>query len=138
MHRDVLLQTLLVACCRRRQLTSLGFEFDDEAAEWRRWYNELRAFEGRVGHCDPVPLADGETFLLFNWCVAAACTCCEPPAGFIPFHAGQDHLLTRMPGNCMRRCSVQRIAKRSRYLTADRVELLDSIGFDWTGADALS
>ena len=38
----------------------------------------------------------------------------------------------------MRRCSIQRIAKRSRYLTAERCELLDSIGFDWTGADALS
>jgi len=36
------------------------------------------------------------------------------------------------------RCSVQRIAKRSRYLTPDRVQLLDDIGFDWTGADALS
>ena len=46
----------------------LGFEFDKEAAEWRRWFNELASFQRRAGHCSPVPLADGDTFLLFNWC----------------------------------------------------------------------
>ena len=61
----------VVTSRRRRQLASLVFEFDDEAAEWRRWFNELRKFQGRMGHCNPVPLADGETFLLFNWCEAA-------------------------------------------------------------------
>ena len=39
---------------------------------------------------------------------------------------------------CMHRCCVQRIAKRSRVLTEERVALLEDIGFDWTGADALS
>ena len=53
---------------RRRQLLELGFEFDEEAAEWRRWYNELAALQGAGGDCSPVPLADGDTFLLFNWC----------------------------------------------------------------------
>lgn len=38
--------------------------------------------------------------------------------------------------NC--RCCVQRIAKRSKVLAGERVALLDAIGFDWTGADALS
>ena len=38
----------------------------------------------------------------------------------------------------MCRCSVQRIAKRARVLSQKRIELLDSIGFDWSGADALS
>jgi hypothetical protein len=32
-------------CCRVEELTDLGFEFDGEAAEWERWYNELSAFE---------------------------------------------------------------------------------------------
>ncbi len=36
------------------------------------------------------------------------------------------------------RCSVQRIARRSGVLSDERVELLDSLDFDWTGADALS
>ncbi len=36
------------------------------------------------------------------------------------------------------RCSVQRIARRSGVLDEQRVAQLDSIGFDWTGADALS
>jgi hypothetical protein len=33
---------------------------------------------------------------------------------------------------------VQRIAKRSRVLAQERIALLEAIGFDWTGADALS
>ena len=35
-------------------------------------------------------------------------------------------------------CSVQRIARRSRRLSAERVALLDELGFVWSGADALS
>lgn len=35
-------------------------------------------------------------------------------------------------------CSVQRIAARCKQLSEDRIALLDSIDFDWTGADALS
>ena len=35
-------------------------------------------------------------------------------------------------------CSVQRISQRSGMLSEDRSERLDSLNFDWTGADALS
>lgn len=35
-------------------------------------------------------------------------------------------------------CSVQRVARRCRALSARREALLDSIGFDWSGADPLS
>ncbi|KAK9904745.1 hypothetical protein WJX75_001725 [Coccomyxa subellipsoidea] len=35
-------------------------------------------------------------------------------------------------------CSVQRIARRSGVLSEERIALLDSLDFDWTGADALS
>jgi hypothetical protein len=34
-----------------------GFEFDAELAEWLRWFNEIRAFHQREGHCQPQPLA---------------------------------------------------------------------------------
>lgn len=80
----------------------VGFEFDDEQAEWLRWYNEIRAFKEAHGHTTPAPLAAGSDFLLMNW------------------------------------CSVQRIAERSRVLSPERRALLDGIGFDWSGADALS
>jgi hypothetical protein len=33
---------------------------------------------------------------------------------------------------------VQRIARRSGVLSEERIALLDSLDFDWTGADALS
>ena len=35
-------------------------------------------------------------------------------------------------------CSVQRVARRCRALSARREDLLDSIDFDWSGADPLS
>jgi hypothetical protein len=35
-------------------------------------------------------------------------------------------------------CSVQRVAHRCRALSERREALLDSIGFDWSGADPLS
>lgn len=57
-----------LASDRRERLHAVGFEFDDERAEWLRWYNELKAFEAVSGHCTPVPLAAGADFLLINWC----------------------------------------------------------------------
>jgi hypothetical protein len=35
-------------------------------------------------------------------------------------------------------CSVQRIARRCRILPDSRIDRLDGLGFDWTGADPLS
>lgn len=35
-------------------------------------------------------------------------------------------------------CSVQRVAYRCRVLSSRRLSLLNSIEFDWTGADPLS
>ena len=83
-------------------MQELDFEFDLERAEWMRWFNQLVEFKGIHGHCNPMPLAAGDDFLLLNW------------------------------------CAVQRIAMRSRVMPEDRFKLLESIGFDWTGADALS
>lgn len=53
---------------RIAMLEAVGFEFDDEAAEWGRWYNELAAFHAAAGHCSPTPLASSSAFLLINWC----------------------------------------------------------------------
>ena len=52
---------------------------------------------------------------------------CSP----MPLASGGDFYLINW-------CSVQRIAARSRVLNAARAQLLDDIGFDWTGADPLS
>ena len=35
-------------------------------------------------------------------------------------------------------CAVQRIARRSGVMSQERVEMLDRLGFEWTGADPLS
>ena len=61
-------------------------------------------------------------------CMPMVFTPCEVPE--VVF----DHYGTS--GAC--RCSVQRIAKRSGALAADRIALLNDIAFEWTGADALS
>lgn len=38
------------------KLEQIGFEFDEETAEWMRWYNELLHFNETYGHANPVPL----------------------------------------------------------------------------------
>ncbi|KAI7842130.1 hypothetical protein COHA_004322 [Chlorella ohadii] len=53
---------------KQQQLAAAGFEFDGERAEWLRWFNEIRAFSERHGHCQPHPLAHPNDFLLINWC----------------------------------------------------------------------
>lgn len=55
----------------------------------------------------------------------------EGHSGISPLASGDDFLLINW-------CSVQRIAKRSHMLSDDKEQRLDSIRFDWTGADALS
>lgn len=55
----------------------------------------------------------------------------EGHSGVSPLASGDDFLMINW-------CSVQRIAKRSGILSSNRQQRLDTIGFDWTGADALS
>lgn len=47
---------------------AVGFEFNEEEADWRRWYAELKAFKSAAGHCSPNPLATGIDLYLYNWC----------------------------------------------------------------------
>lgn len=87
------------------QLEELQFQFDEERAEWLRWYAELEQFmEGVVGS----DAADWEVNT-----------------------AQKDLYLTNW-------CAVQRIARRSGVMSQERVEMLDRLGFEWTGADPLS
>lgn len=53
---------------RAAQLASVGFAFDEEDAEWRRWYTELRQFEGRHGSTVSAPFTANDDFYLTNWC----------------------------------------------------------------------
>lgn len=83
---------------KNQLLESLGFEFNEEHAEWLRWYGEYIAVKSR----EETNLTKPEDFYLINW------------------------------------CAIQRIAKRSRVLPADREDLLTRAGFDWNEPDALS
>ena len=49
----------------------------------------------------------------------------------MPLAAGSDFLLLNW-------CAIQRISRRSKVMAPDREAMLQGIGFDWTGADALS
>ncbi|KAI8466629.1 MAG: hypothetical protein J3K34DRAFT_433240 [Monoraphidium minutum] len=83
-------------------LEVLGFEWDEDEAEWLRWFIDLARFKELHGHASPMQMSTGADFYLINW------------------------------------CSVQRVAHRCRALSGRREGLLDSIGFDWSGADPLS
>lgn len=87
---------------KEEALTGLGFEFDEDEAEWLRWFIDLARFKELHGHASPMQMSTGADFYLINW------------------------------------CSVQRVAHRCRALSQRREALLDSIEFDWSGADPLS
>lgn len=93
---------LLNGCAQCNRLQALGFEFNEDEADWQRWYSELQAFKADKGHCNPDPLATGVDLCLYNW------------------------------------CAVQRVARRTRVLTAKRSEALTKLEFDWEASDPLS
>ncbi len=80
------------------QLAALGFEWDDEQAEWLRWFNE---FTGTQDEIDS-NLTKPEHFYLINW------------------------------------MSVQRIAQKSKVLSAEREAMLTEAGFSFEMPDPLS
>ncbi|DBA70314.1 TPA: hypothetical protein ACH3X2_011737 [Trebouxia sp. C0005] len=53
---------------RASQLQDLGFELDDEKAEWMRWFNEAKVYRATQGYSCPGPLTSGASFVLTNWC----------------------------------------------------------------------
>ncbi|GFH32311.1 uncharacterized protein HaLaN_31509 [Haematococcus lacustris] len=53
---------------RQQQLQALGFEWDEDQADWMRWFRELAAFHAASGHSSPAPLAQGVDLYLINWC----------------------------------------------------------------------
>lgn len=46
-------------------LQALGFEFDEAAAEWRRWFREVAA---TAGEGSSPAYGSSEALLLTNWC----------------------------------------------------------------------
>lgn len=46
----------ILEAAKVEKLEQIGFEFDEETAEWMRWYNELLYFNETYGHSNPVPL----------------------------------------------------------------------------------
>eukprot|EP00873_Tetraselmis_striata_P034456 jgi/Tetstr1/454720/TSEL_041606.t1 len=53
-------------------------------------------------------------------------------------HSSPAPLSSRVDLYLINWCGVQRIARRSRMLSQRRIDQLDSVQFDWTGADPLS
>ncbi len=53
------------------------------------------------------------------------------PRPTLPLSPAADFLLINW-------CSVQRIMRRCNVLAPERIEMLDELGFDWSGADPLS
>ncbi len=80
-------------------------------------------------------------FLLQTSCSSTGVVCSAP----ILLYDSPTHLLAHTPCLCsvadfllINWCSVQRIMRRCGVMPEERVEALDALGFDWTGADPLS
>ena len=93
-------------------MQAAGFEFDAELAEWLRWFNEIRAFHQREGHCQPQPLAhpNGACATIGACCLAPRGVCCLWQHGsmFVLFcmhacmHAARS-CACRLPAGCLYR-----------------------------------
>ncbi|KAF8056785.1 1-acyl-sn-glycerol-3-phosphate acyltransferase [Scenedesmus sp. PABB004] len=53
---------------RAAALEELGFEADEDEAEWLVWFLELARFKEAHGHASPLSLSGGADFYLINWC----------------------------------------------------------------------
>ncbi|GAX77039.1 hypothetical protein CEUSTIGMA_g4486.t1 [Chlamydomonas eustigma] len=53
---------------RYQLLINAGFEFEEDEAEFQRWFSQLRAFKLENGHCNPTPLSTGVDLFLIHWC----------------------------------------------------------------------
>ncbi|KAF6251027.1 hypothetical protein COO60DRAFT_692327 [Scenedesmus sp. NREL 46B-D3] len=49
-------------------LRELGFEADEQEAEWLRWFLDLARFREAHGHASPMSLSAGADLYLINWC----------------------------------------------------------------------
>ncbi|KAK9812685.1 hypothetical protein WJX72_001950 [[Myrmecia] bisecta] len=131
--------TDLVAYHHQHGDAHVGYR-DDDDAELARWANKQRAAykEGSLSMERQEQLArldfqfDSEAAEWWRWFKQLQSFRQQHGhCDVTPLAAGADFLLLNW-------CSVQRIANRSRVLREERVAMLDSIDFDWTGADALS
>ena len=128
---------------RRRLLESVGFCFDAEEAEFRRMVAAAARAgaggEGSAGSGAATATREiggggggGGGIGIGRWTDGGAGTLVESGNGNGSGNGIGDELLLA------NWCSVQRIARRSGVLSADRIAQLEAIGFDFDGADALS
>lgn len=121
---------------RRRLLDSVGFCFDAEEAEFRRMVAAAARAgaggEGSGGSGAATATREigrggrGGGSGVGRWTDGGS-----PSSTLVENGIGDELLLANW-------CSVQRIARRSGVLSADRIAQLEAIGFDFDGADALS
>lgn len=58
--------SLSAAKCSK--LTELGFEYEQDEAEWMRWYAELQKYQTDAEFVSPAALSNCKNFFLMNWC----------------------------------------------------------------------
>lgn len=119
--------------------TAVGYR-DGDDPELARWVSKQRS-DHRRGQLHPTRLQclvdagfefDAEQAEWVRWYKELeAYQIAQGNATPVPLTMGVDLYLINW-------CSVQRIARRSRVLSEQRIQALDRLGFDWSGADPLS
>jgi hypothetical protein len=116
---------------RKQALGRAGFVFDGDEAEWRRWFLALARFRERHGHSSP----GGLTLAAMGGAASSSSGGAEVEEEGGGSGGGDGGGETLYLANW---CSVQRVARRCRVLSAEREAMLLSLGFDFDGADPLS
>ncbi|KAG1672603.1 hypothetical protein FOA52_002083 [Chlamydomonas sp. UWO 241] len=115
---------------RRERLQQLGFVFDEDEAEFQRGLRDCGGANDTTGLQQLGFDEDEDEFQ--RWFSALAAF--EATSG----HCNLNPLATGVDLYLMHWCAIQRIALRSKKLSAARERQLTDLGFDWTGADPLS
>ena len=122
---------------RQVALAQLGFRFDEAEAEWMRWFAELKKCQVETGVAYPNPLVSaghgaGPGGIPGGGCRGAHGPRPDPrPRPPLSQGDNTNYYLINW-------CGIQRVAMRCDRLSQEQIGLLESLGFDWTGADPLS
>ena len=124
---------------RETMLTNAGFIWNAHEALWQEKYQRLESYRQQHGHCD-VP-SDYHDTSFVNWVKnqrrqykrihVVLRTTTIPPRSHDQHENDDHHSNNTTPNSRHQQCSNENTDTRKNTLNPNRIELLNSIGFNW-------
>ena len=123
---------------RERMLTHVGFIWNAHEASWQEKYQRLKRYRFQHGHCN-VPSSYYDSSFA-NWVknqrrqykrIHVVLRTTTIPSRSHDQHENDDHNNNTTPNSRHQQCSHENTDTRKNTLNPNRIELLNSIGFNW-------